>query len=74
MALRVCVYVGLLYQHLLSEKRVGPDGRLPPVVPIVLYNGRPRWTAPLELAELATLGAPALSARARPDPRTLRPR
>ena len=26
--------------------------KLPPVLPIVLYNGRPRWRAPTEVAEL----------------------
>ena len=28
------------------------DGRLPPVLPIVLYNGRRPWTAPREMGEL----------------------
>ena len=27
-------------------------GRLPPVLPLVLYNGEARWTAPLEMSEL----------------------
>jgi len=39
MALRVLVYAGLLWQHLVKEKRLLPDGRLPPVLPVVLYNG-----------------------------------
>ena len=37
---------------LLRAERLTPDGRLPPVVPVVLYNGRPRWTAATELADL----------------------
>jgi hypothetical protein len=55
MALRVLVYVGLLWQHLRDAKRLLPDGRLPPVLPIVLYNGEPRWAAPLSLRHLIGL-------------------
>jgi hypothetical protein len=55
MALRVLVYAGLLWQHLVNEKRLPPDGRLPPILPVVLYNGDPRWAAPLTLAELVGL-------------------
>jgi hypothetical protein len=39
MALSMLVYAGLLWQHLLTEKRLLPDGRLPPILPVVLYNG-----------------------------------
>jgi hypothetical protein len=39
MALRALVYVGLLWQHLVKEGRLLPNGRLPPVLPVVLYNG-----------------------------------
>jgi predicted transposase YdaD len=46
MAVRVLVYVGLLYQALIRAGQLPPSGKLPPVVPIVLYNGRGRWTAP----------------------------
>ena len=49
MAVRVMTYVGLLYQDLL---RKAPRAPLPPVVPIVLYNGGGRWTAPVEIADL----------------------
>lgn len=41
MPVRVLVYVGLLYQHLLREGRHTPNGQLPPVFPLVLYNGDP---------------------------------
>ena len=54
MALRVLVYVGLLYQHLIRENRV-THGKLPPVFPLVLYNGDPRWNAAQELKELIAL-------------------
>ena len=39
MALRMMVYVGLLYQDLIKRGEVLDDGRLPPILPIVLYNG-----------------------------------
>jgi hypothetical protein len=52
MALRMMVYVGLLYQDLIRQKQLGPDGLLPPVLPIVLYNGEPRWRTPTELSAL----------------------
>ncbi len=55
MALRVMVYAGLLWQHLRDEKRLLPDGRLPPILPIVLYNGDERWAAPLSLRSLIGL-------------------
>ncbi len=38
MALRMMVYIGLLYQNLIKRKEVLADGRLPPILPIVLYN------------------------------------
>jgi len=52
MALRMMVYVGLLYQHLVQERQLTVSGRLPPVLPLVLYNGNASWGAVLELSEL----------------------
>ena len=46
------VYVGLLYQDLIRRREVKPGHPLPPVLPIVLYNGGKTWTAPTELAAL----------------------
>jgi hypothetical protein len=59
MALRMLVYAGLLWQHLVKERRLAPDGGLPPILPIVLYNGDPRWRAAVELA--AIIGLPEAS-------------
>ncbi len=42
MAVRVMVYLGLLYQDLIKTKQLARTGRLPPVLPVVLYNGTPR--------------------------------
>lgn len=52
MAVRLMTYIGLLYQALIKEGLLTPDGRLPLVIPIVLYNGEAEWLAPQELAEL----------------------
>jgi hypothetical protein len=52
MALRIAVYQGLLWQDLIKQKIIKASDRLPPVVPVVLYNGEPTWDAPLELEEL----------------------
>jgi len=69
MALRALVYAGLLWQHLVKEKRLPPDGRLPPVLPVVLYNGDPRWTMPLALRELVGLPETSPLWRWQPDMR-----
>ncbi|QDQ28867.1 Rpn family recombination-promoting nuclease/putative transposase [Chitinimonas arctica] len=71
MALRVASYVLQLYLDLSKDPKrlpLTPSGKLPPVLPIVMYNGAPRWSAPLELDELIEAGprqAPRFSALAR---------
>ena len=67
MALRLLTYIGLLYQDLIrrSDLGLGPGGELPPVLPIVLYNGRSPWTAALELRQTM---APVGEALARYQP------
>ncbi len=52
MAVRVMTYEGLLYQDLIRQGQLTDAGLLPPVFPVVLYNGDPRWTAPREVADL----------------------
>jgi hypothetical protein len=52
MALRMMVYGGLLYQDLIKRGEVLADGRLPPVLPIVLYNGSQRWSAVTDVFDL----------------------
>jgi len=52
MALRMLVYVGLLYQGLIKEGLVASAEQLPPVFPLVLYNGSRPWTASQEVSEL----------------------
>ena len=52
MALRMMVYIGLLYQDLIKRGDVLAEGRLPPILPIVLYNGKQRWTSVTDVADL----------------------
>ncbi|MRX08884.1 transposase [Pseudoduganella sp. FT25W] len=52
MALRMQVYVGLLYQDLVAQHKLSKHGKLPPVLPIVLYHGHQPWHAATELAQL----------------------
>ena len=52
MALRLMTYLGLLYEDLRKAGQLTAAGKLPPVLPLVLYNGRRRWRAPEDIAEL----------------------
>ena len=52
MGVRIANYVSLLYQDLLARQALTDDDRLPPVLPIVLYNGESRWSAPTDLHTL----------------------
>jgi hypothetical protein len=65
MAARLSTYLDLLYQDLIRNRqwvrsRQFRDRRLPPVAPVVLYNGLRRWTAATELAELIAPGPTGL--------------
>ena len=62
MAVRMMSYVGLLYQDLIRRGEVLPGRRLPPVLPIVLYNGDAKWTAVTDIAALIPK-APGLVAK-----------
>jgi hypothetical protein len=55
MALRVLAYAALLWQQLQREQRLVPGGRLPPLLPIVLYNGDAKWRAPVGMRDLIAL-------------------
>ena len=56
MPARMMTRTGLVCEGLTAEAQ-GPDGRMPAVLPIVLYTGLRRWTPALDLAERA--GPPA---------------
>lgn len=55
MALRVAAYVLLLYQALDRHKK-HVAGSLPPVLPVVFYNGEAPWTAARQVSELIAPG------------------
>jgi predicted transposase YdaD len=52
MALRMMVYLGLLYQDLVKRRELNRSGKLPPVLPLVLYNGPAPWSAAQEVSAL----------------------
>ena len=67
MALRVLAYTGQLYlRHRRGENGRRRGGPLPPVLPIVIYNGRARWSAAQSVEDEI---APAGAALARFQPR-----
>jgi hypothetical protein len=52
MALRMQVYVGLLYQDLVKRHELPQPFQLPPVFPVVLYNGERPWSASTSLSDM----------------------
>ena len=68
MALRMQTYVGLLYQDLVRRHEFSPGMLLPPVLPLVFYNGAPRWNASMDLAQLL-METPAELAALQPSQR-----
>ena len=59
MALRVLEYTALLYGELL--RRGAKPGTLPPVLPVVLYNGDSPWQPETEVRKLIALPPPVLA-------------
>lgn len=52
MPLRNLEYTALLYGELDKRDELGPPGRWPPVLPVVLYNGETPWADTLEMRDL----------------------
>jgi len=52
MAVRIMTYIGLLYQNLIRAGQLNKNSLLPPVLPVVLYNGEQQWTAATDIAQL----------------------
>ncbi|MBF0255304.1 MAG: Rpn family recombination-promoting nuclease/putative transposase, partial [Gammaproteobacteria bacterium] len=52
MALRLMHYLVCFYDHLLKSKKANLKRGLPPVLPIVLYNGSKRWNAKEDIYQL----------------------
>ena len=69
MAVRMLTYTALLYQKLIAEGVLREQSVLPPVLPVVIYNGRRPWTVPVNVAELIASGRGASLARYQPSQR-----
>ena len=69
MAVRMLTYTALLYQKLIADGVLREHSVLPPVLPVVIYNGRRPWTAPADVAELIAPGRGASLARYQPSQR-----
>ncbi len=65
MALRQLVYVASFYEDLCRQKRLTENGKLPPVLPVVLYNGEHPWRLPCSVEEMIE-AAPEPLARYQP--------
>ncbi len=52
MAVRLGSYVHLLYLDLIKSKVVKKPDKLPPILPVVLYNGEQRWNAACNIKDL----------------------
>ncbi len=49
MALRLNTYVSLTLEYLLASSNILKDDKLPPIIPIVLYNGKRKWQSKKQL-------------------------
>ena len=61
MAVRVLEYTAMLYRELIREQRTGVDDLLPPVLPVVLYNGDAPWRSEREMRTLVAPTGPVLA-------------
>ena len=52
MVFRILYYIAMLYDRLISSGELTPGSPMPPIVPLVLYNGSATWTAPTDVAEM----------------------
>ncbi len=70
MAVRIMTYLGLLYQDIIRTGLLTASDKLPPVLPVVLYNGGPRWNAAEDVSALIQ-NAPGGLGKYRPSLRYL---
>lgn len=61
MAVRLLTYIGLLYQDLIRAETIKVGDQLPPVLPLVLYNGATPWNAETTLEPLIAQGPTILA-------------
>ncbi|UCZ57116.1 Rpn family recombination-promoting nuclease/putative transposase [Desulfurispirillum indicum] len=60
MAVRFMTYTGLLYQDIIRSEQLRRGDTLPPVLPIVIYNGTSPWSGPQDIQELINPVHPGL--------------
>jgi predicted transposase/invertase (TIGR01784 family) len=60
MAARMLTYVSLLIEEIIRKEKLKPGAGIPVVLPVVLYNGKRPWRAPLDLAEMFVDVPPSL--------------
>ena len=57
MGARLLAHIGMVHQELIRRGALRDGGRLPPVLPLVFYNGESRWSAAVEVREtIASVG------------------
>ncbi len=67
MAVRMLAYIALLYQDIIKQDVVvRNEKKLPPVLPLVLYNGEQPWNAPASFEELMADNLPKLLKKYQP--------
>ncbi len=59
MAVRMLAYTAMVLQRLVADGVLSEHGALPSILPVVLYNGPRRWTAPVEVADMFAAAAPS---------------
>ena len=52
MAVRMLDYTAMILRRVVADGVLSEHGALPHVLPVVLYNGLRRWTAPVEVADM----------------------
>jgi len=52
MPVRMMTYMGLFFEYLIAKGLLPKSGKLPLVIPVVIYNGLGPWGSALELSEL----------------------
>ena len=57
MAVRMLDYTVLLHRRLITNGVFGERAALPPVLPVVIYNGRRRWSVAVEMTDQMAAGA-----------------
>lgn len=55
MTVRILAYIALFYQQLIKDKQLSANKLLPPVFPLVLYNGDHHWKQPTQLRPMIGL-------------------